>query len=80
MVNVQSFAISPNNKCILANNVPFPKSSRIAPNNTNTSVKPTPIIKPSNAAAAVLFLEANASARPNNAQLVTIKGIKIPKI
>ncbi len=51
-----------------------------APKMINTTEKPTPIIKPSSAEGSIEFLDANASARPKMAQLVTIRGINIPRI
>ena len=42
--------------------------------------KPSPIMKPSRAAGSTGFLLAKASARPSTVQLVTISGMKIPRI
>jgi hypothetical protein len=60
--------------------VPLPISSRSAPSVTSTAVKPSPIASASTSARGRLFLEAKASARPMMAQLVTISGMKMPRI
>ena len=71
---------SPNNKLDWLNSVPAPINSRIAPSKISTNEKPIPIISPSSADLPQVFLLANASALPKMAQLVTIRGTKIPKI
>ena len=63
-----------------SNKVPEPINSRMAPKRIRINEKPIPIINPSSADLSQLFLLANASARARMAQLVTIKGTKIPKI
>ena len=59
---------------------PEPSISRIAPRIPNANVKPNPIPAPSKRDESVVFLLANASARPNTMQLTTIRGMKIPKV
>src|SRR5690625_6581516 len=62
-VTVQPRAPSPNSRCILANKVPLPSSSLMAPIATNTNKNPMPMLKPSTVEGSSLFLLANASAR-----------------
>ena len=60
------------------NNVPAPKSSRIAPIKVRVAVKPIPIPKPSKMLGTTEFLEANISARAKIIQFTTISGKNIP--
>ena len=72
--------MGPNSSCMLVNRVPWPISSRMPPRISRITRKPSPIMKPSSAAGSTGFLLAKASARPSTVQLVTISGMKMPRI